>query len=318
MTNQKSEHILISTTGLDPSVWVKHFRQHTTREVITEPTGPGDPAIRFAVVWRQQSGILSQLPNLKAIFSIGAGVDHLFRDTAVPDLPIVRVVAEDLTTRMSEYVVWQVLDHFRLGRIYREQQRRKIWREPDQPAAGDLTIGIMGLGVLGTDAARKLAVMGFKVAGWSRRPKDVAGVSTFHGEAELARFVSVCDMVVVLLPLTPQTRHIINRGLLRNFRKETPIGGSVLINAGRGQLQVEADILEALDNGTLMAASLDVFETEPLPRTSPLWDHPRVFVTPHAAANSDPARLVPQMVAQMDNFDRGLPLENLVDREAGY
>jgi glyoxylate/hydroxypyruvate reductase A len=310
--------ILVSTTGLDPAQWVGEFRRLTDRGVVTEPDGPNDPSIRFAVVWKQPSGILAGLPNLKAIFSIGAGVDHLFRDPGVPDLPIVRVVAEDLTTRMSEYVVWQVLDHLRMGRIYREQQGRKIWREPAQPAAGDLTVGFMGLGVLGTDAARKLAMMGFRVAGWSRRARNVEGIATYHGMDALPEFLTACDIVVVLLPLTPDTRGIINRDLLRHMKKKTPIGGSVLINAGRGQLQVERDILEALDNGTLMAASLDVFETEPLPRSSPLWSHPRVFVTPHAAATSDPSRLAPEMVRQMDNFDLGLPLEHLVDRAAGY
>jgi glyoxylate/hydroxypyruvate reductase A len=205
-----------------------------------------------------------------------------------------------------------------MGRIYRDQQGRKIWREPAQPAAADLTVGIMGLGVLGTDAALKLAMMGFRVAGWGRRARTVEGIATYNGLDALPAFLSACDIVVVLLPLTPDTRGIINRGFLDHMKKKTPIGGSVLINAGRGQLQVEADILEALENGTLMAASLDVFETEPLPRSSPLWNHPRVFVTPHAAATSDPSRLAPEMVRQMDNFDRGLPLEHLVDRSAGY
>lgn len=318
MTTGNEGRILVSTTGLDPAHWVGEFRRLTERGVVTEPDGPNDPTIRFAVVWKQPSGILSGLPNLKVIFSIGAGVDHLFRDPGVPDLPIVRVVADDLTMRMSEYVVWQVLDHLRMGRIYREQQGKKIWREPSQPAAGDLTIGIMGLGVLGKDAAGKLNMMGFKVAGWGRRSKQVEGIATYHGMEQLPAFAAACDMIVVLLPLTPDTRGIVNRELLRHMKKKTPIGGSVLINAGRGQLQVEEDILEALENGTLMAASLDVFETEPLPRSSRLWNHPRVFVTPHAAATSDPSRLAPEMVRQMDAFDRGLPLQHLVDRAAGY
>jgi glyoxylate/hydroxypyruvate reductase A len=318
MTQDRHARILLATTGWDPAGWIEQFRKLTGREVVQEPDGADDPSIRFAVVWKQRPGVLASLPNLKAIFSIGAGVDHIFRDTTVPDVPIVRVVADDLTLRMSEYVVWQVLDHLRQGRIYREQQARKVWREPYQPAAADLTIGIMGLGVLGADAGRKLAAMGFKVSGWSRREKHIEGIASFHGEDQLPAFVSGSDMIVVLLPLTPATRGIVDRKLLAHLKPATPIGGPVLINAGRGQLQVEADILDALDRGALMAASLDVFETEPLPRNSRLWEHPRVMVTPHAAATSDPGKLAPLMVRQMDDFDAGLPLTNLVDREAGY
>lgn len=318
MTQESKGRILLATTGWDPAGWVEQFRLLTSRQVVQEPDGPEDLSIRFAVVWKQRPGVLAGLPNLKAIFSIGAGVDHIFRDANIPQVPIVRVVADDLTLRMSEYVVWQVLDHLRQGRIYREQQQKKIWREPYQPAASDVTVGIMGLGVLGTDAARKLAAMGFNVAGWSRREKHVEGVSSFHGERQLPAFVSACDILVVLLPLTPATRGIVNGELLSNLKRATPIGGPVLINAGRGQLQVEADILAALDSGALMAASLDVFEIEPLPRDSRLWEHPRVTVTPHAAATSDPGKLAPLMVRQMDDFDAGLPLTNLVDRDAGY
>jgi glyoxylate/hydroxypyruvate reductase A len=219
---------------------------------------------------------------------------------------------------MSEYVVWQVLDHFRQGRIYREQQRNRIWREPQQPAACDLTVGVMGLGVLGSDSALKLKGLGFNVAGWSRRPKNLEGISTYSGLEQLPQFIGQSDIIVVLLPLTAETSGILNADLFRHLKDKTPIGGPVLINAGRGLLQVEADILEALETGRLMAASLDVFETEPLPRDSALWSHPRVFVTPHCAANSDPARLAPIMVRQMDGFDAGLPLTNLVDRQAGY
>ncbi len=175
MTTKMSDRILLATTGWDPAGWLEQFRRLTSREVVQEPDGPNDPSIRFAVVWKQRPGVLAGLPNLKAIFSIGAGVDHIFRDNTVPQVPIVRVVADDLTLRMSEYVVWQVLDHFRQGRIYREQQARKVWREPYQPAASDLTVGIMGLGVLGADAGRKLATMGFKVNGWSRREKARRG-----------------------------------------------------------------------------------------------------------------------------------------------
>lgn len=312
--------ILLSVTGFDPVIWLEELqRQAPHRATVTEPNSPTDPAIRYAVVWKQRPGILNSLPNLEAVFSIGAGVDHIFADADVPDVPIVRVVADDLTERMTEYVVWQVLDHHRKGPRYRRQQAERVWNEGRmQPAARDVTVGILGLGVLGLDAARKLQTIGFKLAGWSRSEKSVEGIDTYSGDAGLERFLAISDIVVCLLPLTPKTRGILSKPLFAKMKRRGPLGPATLINAGRGDLQNEADILAALENGWLGAASLDVFQTEPLPETSLLWAHPRVTITPHAAATSVPAALVPSMVAQMDAFERGEPLTNLVDREAGY
>ncbi|MCG6858745.1 MAG: glyoxylate/hydroxypyruvate reductase A [Salaquimonas sp.] len=323
MTGEKGR-ILFAVTGWDPAGWIDAFAKAAPgRPVVLAPDKPDDPTIRYATVWKHRPGVLTNLPNLKVVFSVGAGVDHIFADPQLPDVPIVRIVADDLTMRMSEYVVWQVLDHLRQGRLYRELQMNHSWREAPQPAAADITVGIMGLGVLGTDAAEKLRQLGFRITGWSRSPKQVNGVACYAGTGELAGFLGASDIVVVLLPLTPDTKGIIERDMLEKMKPETPFGGPVLINAGRGGLQVEADILEALDKkpgekGALMAASLDVFETEPLPASSPLWDHPRITVTPHVAATSDPRHLVPQIVRQMADFEAGKPLENLVDRKAGY
>jgi glyoxylate/hydroxypyruvate reductase A len=202
--------------------------------------------------------------------------------------------------------------------LYRAQQYDRIWYEPPQPQAGEVAVGIMGLGELGSAAARALLALGYRVNGWSRRPKDLPGVTTFAGTDRLPAFLAATDILVVLLPLTPDTRGIIGYGLLRQLRRDNRLGGACLINAGRGGLQKGADILRALDDGTLKEATLDVFETEPLPRDSPMWTHPKVFVTPHAAATSDPAHLVPPMIAQMDAFERGEPLRNVVDKTAGY
>ena len=312
--------ILLAVTGWDPSTWVRELGAHAPdRKVVLEPDGAADPSIRYAVVWKQRSAILSRLPNLKAIFSLGAGVDHVFLDPEVPDVPIVRIVSPDLTARMSEYVVWQALDHLRHGPAYRRQQQQRVWREfRDQPAAGDITVGIMGLGELGRDAAAKLRVLGFKVTGWSRTQRQVEGVTTYHGDGGIGPFLASADIFVVLLPLTPDTAGILNRDLFHRMTRRGPLGAPVIINAGRGKLQVEADIVAALDEGTLSAATLDVFATEPLPAESPLWHHPKVTVTPHAAAASVPSSLVGPIVAQMEAHDRGEALTNLVDRKAGY
>lgn len=312
--------ILLSVTGWDPAVWRKALEEAApARPVVLAPETPDDPTIRYAVVWKQRSEVLARLPNLQAIFSIGAGVDHIFADDGVPDVPIVRVVSDDLTTRMSEYVVWQVLDHHRMGSVYRRQQAQRIWHEDRrQCAARDVTVGIMGIGALGSDAARKLACLGFRVTGWSRRPKTVEGVSCHHGDVGLGPFLAGADIVVVLLPLTPGTRGILNLDLFRRMKTNGPLGAPVLINAGRGGLQNEADILKALDMRLLGAVTLDVFNHEPLPETHPLWGHPRVTITPHAAATSDPAALVPPMIRQMEAHEAGRPFTDLVDRAAQY
>jgi glyoxylate/hydroxypyruvate reductase A len=308
--------ILLSVTGFNPQRW--HDLLSANREVVLKPDGAEDPSITYAVVWKQPANVLAKLPNLRAIFSIGAGVDHLFNDPGLPDVPIVRVVADNLTQHMVEYVVWRVMDHHRQGALFRGQQQKKIWHEPPQRPAADISVGIMGLGELGRAAAKVLLALGFRINGWGRTDRPMSGVDTYHGDAGLVPFLNATDILVVLLPLTPATRGIIDYGLLRQLRRRNGLGGAVLINAGRGRLQKDADIIRALEDGTLKEASLDVFEVEPLPKTSPLWVHPKVFVTPHAAATSDPAHLAAPMLAQMEAFERGEPLQNLVNREAGY
>ncbi|MAU94712.1 MAG: glyoxylate/hydroxypyruvate reductase A [Fulvimarina sp.] len=311
--------ILLSVTGFDPSRWWQALHEAAPeRRIVVDASEAGGEPIDYAVVWKQPPGLLATLPELKAIFSLGAGVDHILADRQLPAVPIVRIVADDLKERMSEYVVWRVLDHFRRGRAYRQQQAQKIWHERMQPAAREITVGIMGLGVLGIDAAAKLQVLGFRVSGWSRGEKRVDGVETFAGSAGLGPFLAASDILVVLLPLTADTRGIIGEDLLARLKRDTPLGGPVLVNAGRGGLQDETAILAALDEDRLMEASLDVFNVEPLPAESRLWSHPKVFVTPHAAALSDPDALAPIIMRQIAAHERGELLDNVVDRQAGY
>lgn len=308
--------VLLSVTGFSPRRW--HELLSAERQIVTEPDGKTDPSITYAVVWKQPPNVLANLPNLRAIFSIGAGVDHILSDPTLPDVPIIRVVDPNLTQHMIEYITWRVLDHHRNGALYRAQQTKMIWHEPPQRTAADISVGIMGMGALGAAAAEALIGLGFAVNGWSRTQKQTEGVQSYAGEGGLIPFLNATDILVVLLPLTDETKGIVNYKLLRHLRRANGLGGAVLINAGRGRLQKDADILKALEDGTLKEASLDVFEVEPLPKTSPLWKHPKVFVTPHAAATSDPAHLVPPMLEQMASFERGEPLRNLVDRKAGY
>ncbi len=312
--------ILLAATGWDNEVWSKKFSDAAPgRKVHVYPDNLTDPDVHYAIVWKHATGALAGLPNLKVIFSLGAGVDHVFRDQQVPNVPVVRVVSNDLTNRMSEYVVWQVLDHHRMGPKYRAQQRAGIWLEDrTQVAAKDVSVGILGLGVLGSDAALKLKALGFHVSGWSRSAHQIDGVQTFSGEAQLGAFLHDVDILVCLLPLTPATANIIDARLISLMTKRGLLGAPVIINAGRGGLQNEADLLAALDEGNLSGVSLDVFQQEPLLSDSPFWTHPKVMLTPHAAAASDPNALVLPIVEQMAAFERGEALRNLVDGKHQY
>lgn len=312
--------LLVAITGWDLAPWLDRFRRFLPDRPIVATGDSYDPAsILYAASWKHTPVSLAGLPNLRAIFSLGAGVDHLMGDPGLPEVPILRVVDQDLTERMSEYVVMHCLMHLRRGWLYAERQRQGLWQdERDQPVARDVRVGIMGLGVLGQDAARKLALMGFDVAGWSRNPRELDGVPTFAGESGMTPFLARTDILVSLLPLTPATRGILDAGVFRGLARDGRLGGPILINAGRGGLQVEADILAALDDGTLAAATLDVFETEPLLSGSRLWTHPAVQITPHNAAMSDPDAVASAIAAQIRRHEAGEPFRHAVDLRLGY
>lgn len=312
--------LLLAMTGWHVEDWRARFEALLPEMPIVTLGEPFDRrSVHYVASWKHPPGSLAGLPNLAAIFSLGAGVDHLFADDRLPDVAIARVVDPDLTTRMSEYVVLHCLMHLRQQRLYDRQQQKKCWDDDrHQPAARSVRVGIMGLGELGLDAARKLKMMGFDVAGWSRAPKSVDGFETFAGSDGMPAFLARTDILVSLLPLTPETRGIIDAKALAGLAQDGRLGGPVLINAGRGGLQVEADIVAALEAGTLKAATLDVFETEPLPADSPLWSHPDVVVTPHNAAMSEPEAVASLIAAQIRRLQAGQPLEHVVGPERGY
>lgn len=318
--------LLISAKGWDVENWERRMRALLPgrRILAADRSGVFDgpdaalAEVRYLLAWKPRQDVLDRLTGLKVIFSLGAGVDHIFALDRLPDVPIVRIVDGDLTARMTEYVVWQALHHLRRSGDYVRQQAARIWRDLEQPTADAVTVGIMGFGVLGSDAAEVLRRIGFKVRGWARSPRAAPGVEMFHGRAGLPPFLGGTDILVVLLPLTHETRGIVDRALIGKLRRDGPLGGPILINAGRGGTHVEADVIEALRNGTLKAASLDVFEQEPLPADSPLWAMENVFITPHAAAYSNADALTGSVAEQIRAFERGEPLKNLVSRELGY
>lgn len=311
---------LVAMGSGDPAPWVKSFETLLPEFSIAKLGDAFESdSVTYAMTWYHPPGSLSGFTSLKAIFSMGAGVDHLFRDPHLPSVPTARVVDPDLTKRMTEYVVLHALSILRQTRRYRTQQSEKLWSDDDhQPAAEHVRVGIMGMGVLGQDAAEKLSILGFDVAGWSRSPKSISGLKLFSGHDELPRFLARTDILIVLLPLTPETRGIINAKLLKGLARDCRVKAPSLINAGRGGLQKESEILACLDDGTLHEAVLDVFETEPLPVSSPLWLHPRVTITPHNASVSDPMAISQMIAEQVRRSERGEPLLYQVDQSRGY
>jgi len=275
--------------------------------------------IEYCAAWLPPPGVVKSLPNLKVIMSLGAGVDAILKDPTLPEnTPIVRVNDQDLTGRMTEYIVLHVLMHHRQQRRLDENQKRRVWDSFPTHAAKDLSVGIMGMGVMGADSAIKLRDIGFRVAGWSRGRKTIPGVESFAGAEEFDAFLARTDVLVSLLPATPDTDGIINRATIRKLSRKGPFGAPIIINAGRGRQQVAEDILACFDAGELHAATLDVFTVEPLPEESPLWTHPRVTVTPHCAADSDPETICAYVANNIRRHQRGEALDNLVDRDRGY
>ncbi|WP_270936901.1 2-hydroxyacid dehydrogenase [Falsiroseomonas oryzae] len=308
--------VLLSTKTAVMAVWRDALLAlDPTLEIRMFPDA-GDPAdIEAAVVWTAHDmAELRRYPKLKLIVSMGAGVDHLLRPPGPPPgIPVARLVDRMLTSQMGEWVLLNVLRFHRQDLEYRALQRERSWLELPAPVTAERRIGILGLGELGTHAAGLLRGLGFPVMGWTRRPRQVEGVETFHGEDGLAAMAGRSDVLVCLLPLTPATRGIVDARLLGRLPR-----GAFVVNGARGAHVVDADLLAALDSGQVAGAALDVFDPEPLPVDHPYWAHPRVVMTPHAASITIPASAAPQVVDNIHRARAGRPLINLVDFAAGY
>ena len=276
-------------------------------------TGDADD-IEFALSWKHPHGEFKRYKNLKCIASLGAGVDHLLADPDLPaGIPIPRVVEHSMAQSMSEYVILAALNHCRQFETYRSDQSQKIWKPRIPLLATDKRVGIMGLGQLGKDAAGKMHALGFPVSGWSRTPQNIEGVDCLAGSDALGVFLSQSRILICMLPLTPQTRGILN---LQNFNRLP--AGAYLINVARGEHLIESDLLSAIDSGHLSGACLDVFNEEPLPPDHPFWEHPKIIVTPHISSITYSKSVAPQI---MDNYRRsrtGKALLHVVDPNRGY
>ncbi|MCA3131135.1 MAG: 2-hydroxyacid dehydrogenase [Betaproteobacteria bacterium] len=277
------------------------------------PQVPAPEAVHYTLVWKPPRGWHRQFPNLRAILSLGAGVDALLEDPDLPAVPITRLVDGGLARQMAEYALYAVLHFHRRMPEYARQQRARQWRILEPNAVEDSVVGVLGLGVLGAEAARLVAAAGFPVCGWSRTPRRIPGVDGLWGEDGLAALQRRARIVVNFLPLTPATRGLLDA---RFFSRLQP--GACLVNVARGAHLVEADLLAALDGGHLGGAMLDVFAEEPLPPGHPFWTHPRVVLTPHVAGITLAAEAAAQVIQNLRRLEAGEPPQGVVDRSAGY
>lgn len=280
-----------------------------------------DPALNpaevdYALVWKPEPGRLADMVNLKAILSAAVGVDHITCDPDWPkDVPLIRMGGAEPAEQMADYVLWAVLSILRDVPVWRVGQQDRVWARQTTPArtAASMKVGVMGLGSLGSPVATRLVQAGFQVSGWSRRARTLEGVACYAGAEGFGAFLQACDTLVCLLPETPETRGIVTYDVLAHLRK--PSG---FINVGRGALVREPDLLRALNDGTLHTAVLDVFEKEPLPESSPLWTHPRVLVTPHAAADASRAARAEYVASVIQALEQGRNVPLRYDRARGY
>jgi len=300
--------ILFASTSDTPARWLPELEGRLPQDRFTiEP----DAEVEVALVANPPAGTFERLPNLKLVQSLWMGIDGLLADPSLPrGVPLARLIDPGMVAAMIETVLAHVLDWHRLHFRYRSQQSEGVWRQLPQVMAGERTIGILGLGELGSTVASSLVQLGFRVLGWSRRPRTLDGVEC---STDLARVLERSDLVICLLPLTRETRGILNA---RTFGQMAE--GACLINVARGEHVVENDLREALDSGWITHAYLDVFEKEPLPEKHLFWRHPGVTLTPHVAALTEPRTAIPKLVANLERLRRGEPLEGLVDRDAGY
>jgi glyoxylate/hydroxypyruvate reductase A len=298
----------------DAAAWTAALGRELPDLEVDASSVPSEPAaIRWALVYRPAAGSLAALPNLEAIFSLAAGVEPFLADPTLPDAPLCRMVDPGLTGTIADYAHLTVLRAHRVFDRFERAQNEGRWAFATPKLAAEITVAVLGLGELGTAVAERLVAHGYRVRGWSRGPRTLAGVATHHGADGLAAAVAGADVVVALLPATAATRELFDTAFFDLLE-----AGATFVNLGRGEQLVEADLLRALDDGRLAAAVLDVFRTEPLPSEHPFWRHPRVLVTPHVAGSTLPTTGAPVVADNIRRARDGRPLRHVVDRARGY
>ncbi|GAB3537774.1 glyoxylate/hydroxypyruvate reductase A [Pontibacter brevis] len=307
--------VIIITQGKDLDPWVSALKEKRPElDIRIYPDETNREEVEFALAWNHPLGAFKKYPNLKCISSMGAGVDHILKD---PDLPegvsITRITEPNLAKDMAEFTTALVMNHVRGFSAYKAAEQRQQWAPKPYLRTGDVTIGVMGVGVLGSYVAGKLQELGFKVNGWARTPKQVQDMQVYVGQDGLNSFLASSDILICLLPLTKETANILNKNTFSKLPE-----GAFVINVARGEHLVENDLIEMIDTGHLSGASLDVFRKEPLPANHPFWEHPKINVTPHIASITNPATAADQILDNYDRLKKKEPLTGIVSLTKGY
>ena len=304
--------LAIICPGKNPDSWIQVLRElDPGLKIQVYPEIKEPEEVEVALVWQHPPGILSTFPNLKLISSMGAGVDHILTDQTISaDLPIVRIVDEKLTFSMTNYVIMGVLNFHRRLTHFQKNQEKKIWDMSDPEI--EVKIGVMGVGALGGDVLEKLSFIGFPVVGFGFSEKENFDFP-YYSKSQLGKFLAEVNVLVCLLPLTPETESILN---LELFKQCKP--GTYLINVARGKHLVEEDLTQALDNGYLSGALLDVYRKEPLPPEHAFWGDRRIMLTPHIASVTNPRAAAPQILDNINRIRSKRHLLNYVNRSRGY
>ncbi len=282
-------------------------------EIEVWPFVKNKEAVTFAVCWNQPKYLLDSYPNLQAVSSLGAGVDHLLRDDSLSsDIPIARLVTDSLKEQMADYALNAISGYRYHSNLYAEQKQNIEWKKHPAIPKRDCAVGIMGLGELGIATAQLLAKNRYKVSGWSKSKKSIDGI-TCYSESEKEEFLSQINILICLLPLTPATEGILDLDVFSAMKKS-----SYLINMGRGEHLVEEDLVYALDTDELAGACLDVFEKEPLPDNHIFWNRKNITITPHIAGISDPVEGSEILLENYKLASSGMKMINQIDRETGY
>jgi len=302
----------------DPETWLNGLRQRLPQAQVRQwQVGDNAPA-DYAIVRSPPAEMLTDR-TLRGVFAMGAGVDEILQQlrdnpAMLPEtVPLFRLEDTGMARQMQEYATWCVLGWYRRFADYRQQQQQSQWQPLTPPARERFTIGVLGAGVLGRSVLESLRQWGFPLRSWSRSPKNIDGVETFHGPEQLSAFLSDTQVLIDLLPATPETTNLIDAPLLHQLPR-----GACFLNLARGAHVVEADLLRALDSGQLAAAALDVYQTEPLPAAHPLWSHPNVMMTPHTAAITLPDEAMNFIASAILTLEQGNMPDGLVDRQRGY
>jgi glyoxylate/hydroxypyruvate reductase A len=304
--------ILFYASQNKPEPWITALR-HALPDAEIAEWQPGAPPADHVVVWSPPQQLFDEQPALKGIFNMGAGVDALLKLKLPPQAVLVRLDDAGMSVQMAEFVCHAIIRHFRELDVYDREAAQGKWGFRKPQLRAEFPVGIMGLGVLGERVAQAVRQFEFPVVGWSRSPKEIDGLQCFAGEAGFGDFLAASRFLVCLLPLTAETRGILNRETLSQLRP-----GGYVINVARGGHLVEDDLIPLIDSGHLAGATLDVFQEEPLPAGHPFWSHPKITVTPHTSARTLREETVGQIASKIRAFARGESFAGVVDRTRGY